>query len=136
MKKTIRIWPGIVGIFAIATSLFVNWLSTGTISPKALVVDNRSDFQKGLAFGRTEASNLVAKAETVESYLGIIPSEQHVYFFPYAGDPFRRALEIFIREKEELELVSMAGDSEGNDHGIHGSDVSLNAGYFVVFRKK
>ncbi|OHA34233.1 MAG: hypothetical protein A2928_03135 [Candidatus Taylorbacteria bacterium RIFCSPLOWO2_01_FULL_45_15b] len=136
MKKTIRIWPGIVGIFAIATSLFVNWLSTGTISPKALVVDNRSDFQKGLAFGRTEASNLVAKAETVESYLGIIPSEQHVYFFPYAGDPFRRALEIFIREKEELELVSMAGDSEGNDHGIHGSDVSRNAGYFVVFRKK
>ena len=128
MKKTIRIWPGIVGIFAIATSLFVNWLSTGTISPKALVVDNRSDFQKGLAFGRTEASNLVAKAETVESYLGIIPSEQHVYFFPYAGDPFRRALEIFIREKEELELVSMAGDSEGNDHGIHGSDVSRNAG--------
>jgi len=136
VKKTIRIWPGIVGIFAIATSLFVNWLSTGTISPKALVVDNRSDFQKGLAFGRTEASNLVAKAETVESYLGIIPSEQHVYFFPYAGDPFRRALEIFIREKEELELVSMAGDSEGNDHGIHGSDVSRNAGYFVVFRKK
>ena len=136
MKKTIRIWPGIVGIFAIATSLFVNWLSTGTISPKALVVDNRSDFQKGLAFGRTEASNLVAKAETVEAYLGIIPSEQHVYYFPYAGKAFRRALEIFIRDKEELELVSMAGDSDGNDHGIHGSDVSRNAGYFVVFRKK
>jgi len=101
-----------------------------------LVEDARSDFQKGFVFGRTEASNLVAKAETVEAYLGIIPSEQHVYYFPYAGKAFRRALEIFIRDKEELELVSMAGDSDGNDHGIHGSDVSRNAGYFVVFRKK
>ncbi len=96
-------------------------------------VDTRPDFFKGLPYGETEVSNFVSRANTIEVYLGIIKFGDNVYYFPYVGETFGKALQKFLIEKPEIASVSLSGDSADIKYtGSHEGHYSTHAGYWVI----
>ncbi len=138
MQKAFNTGLGFGFFLAVTLSFLVVSLTGCSESQSSVEHDIRPDFQKGLAFGTTDVSNAISKAKSVENYLGITDYRNEVYYFPYTGDSFGKALSIFRQAREDLELLSFAGDSAKVETVLSDSRTAYatHAGYFVAFRKK
>lgn len=86
-----------------------------------------------IASGMTGCTKLPDYANDPENVgiskrVNVVDYGNGVYYFPYDEANFANALSVFIRDHQNLKLVSFSG----NGNGTYGVD----KGYFVVFANK
>lgn len=129
-----------IGLMHVALALILlQGCSSG--DARQVAVDLRSDFQKGLAFrdDPIDRGLPISKAMDVETFLGVSNYWNGVYYFPYRGEAYHRALSLFSKAHPEFTSICGHGDSEGHEPTIRGSvsydtNVSRHRGYTVVCR--